>query len=145
MLYSSGCRVGELVLAHVDDLDLEEGIWHIPAINTKSKRARNPRLHKSVCNDIKAYMKAYNVFKGRLFDIGIRQVQNIVRKFGEKGRIEGLHPHTLRHSHIVHALMDGVALAAVQKQVGHLDLRVTQIYANLAVADVKKAYEKVEF
>ena len=145
MLYSSGCRVGELTLAMVDDIDFNEGIWSIPAINTKSKRARQPRIHESTMNDIKAYLKAYDLTRGRIFPITIRQVQNIVRKYGDKVEIERLHPHTLRHTHIVHSLMDSVPMSAVQKQVGHVNLKTTQIYSNLSVADVKEAYKDVDF
>lgn len=38
-------------------------------------------------------------------------------------------PHILRHSHIVNALLDGVPLPMVQKQVGHKRLSTTKIYA----------------
>ena len=145
MLYSSGCRVGELVKACVDDIDFNECVWHIHAQNTKSKRSRSPRLYGGVVNDLKAYLKVSNISKGLLFPIGIRSIQRIVKKYGDKVGIKCLHPHSLRHTHIVHSLMDGVAMSAVQKQVGHVDLRTTQIYSNLAVSDVKKAYEKVEF
>lgn len=145
MMYSSGCRVGEIVKAFIDDIDFNESIWRIPAPNTKSKRARSPRLHAAVVNDLRAYLKAKEIRRGKLFPISIRQVQNIVKKYGERAEIEGLHPHTLRHSHVVHSLMDGVPMSAVQKQVGHVDLRTTQIYSDLAVADVKEAYKGVDF
>ncbi|GAI13303.1 unnamed protein product, partial [marine sediment metagenome] len=54
-------------------------------------------------------------------------------------------PHTLRHTHIVHALLDKVPITAVQKQVGHKRLTTTQIYSDLAPEQVKEAYDKVGF
>lgn len=144
VLYSSGCRIGEIQKAFVSDFDLGEGIWYIPAVNTKSKKERSPRLHNSVVNDLKIYIEQYNIAKGKLFEIGDRQMQNVVKKYGAKVNIPDLHPHMFRHSHIVHALMDGVAMAAVMKQVGHVNLNTTQIYADLAMSDVKKAYANVE-
>ena len=50
-------------------------------------------------------------------------------------------PHTLRHTHIVHALLDRIPITAVQKQVGHKKLTTTQIYSNLAPEQVREAYE----
>jgi integrase len=144
MLYSTGCRVGELCKAYVDDLDFEDKMFNIPAHNTKSKRGRKVRVHDSVVNDVRSYLKAKSFSKGLLFPISIRQVQNIVKKYGDKAGIEKLHPHTLRHTHIVHSLMSGVPMSAVQKQVGHIDLRTTQIYSNLSISDVKEAYKKTE-
>jgi integrase len=54
---------------------------------------------------------------------------------------EGHPPYILRHSHVVSALMSGVPLPAVQKQVGHKRLPTTEIYATVAPAMVKEAYE----
>ena len=56
--------------------------------------------------------------------------------------IKYISPHTLRHTHIVHALLDRIPIAAVQKQVGHKRLATTQIYSNLAPEQVREAYEK---
>ena len=49
--------------------------------------------------------------------------------------------HTLRHSHIVSALMSGVPLPMIQKQVGHKRLSTTEVYATVAPVLVKEAYE----
>ena len=46
-----------------------------------------------------------------------------------------------RHSHVVSALMSGVPLPMVQKQVGHKRLSTTEIYATVAPALVKESYE----
>lgn len=144
LLYSSGCRVGELVKAFVDDFDFESGFWYIPAANTKTKKERKPRIGKQAVNDLKAYLKAYGIVKGRVFPISVRNVQFVIKKYAIKAGLDWAHPHTLRHTHIVHALQSGVNMNAVQKQVGHVDLRTTQIYSSLSVADVSKAYEGVD-
>ena len=41
-------------------------------------------------------------------------------------------PHILRHSHVVNALMAGVPVPMIQKQVGHKRLSTTEIYATVA-------------
>jgi site-specific recombinase XerD len=43
-------------------------------------------------------------------------------------------PHILRHSHVVNALMAGVPVPMIQKQMGHKRLFTTEIYATVALA-----------
>ena len=54
-------------------------------------------------------------------------------------------PHILRHSHVVNALMSGVPVPMIQKQVGHKRPSTTEIYANVALALVKEAYDLHRF
>ena len=50
-------------------------------------------------------------------------------------------PQILNHSHVVNALMAGVPVPMIQKQVGHKRLSTTEIYAMVAPAVVKEAYD----
>jgi integrase len=50
-------------------------------------------------------------------------------------------PHILRHSHVVNALMADVPVPMIQKQVRHKRLSTTEIYATVALALVKEAYD----
>lgn len=144
VLYSSGGRVGELSKAFVDDFDLTSCFWYIPASNTKTKKERKPRINTRAISDLKAYLKAYGISKGKVFPLSVRAMQFIIKKYAVRAGLGWVHPHTLRHTHIIHALQAGVSINAVQKQVGHIDLRTTQIYSSLSVSDVGKAYEGVD-
>jgi len=62
-----------------------------------------------------------------------------MEKYSDKSGVKAS-CHTLRHSHIVHALLDKVTVTAVQKQVGHKRLSTTAIYSDLAPEQVKEAY-----
>ncbi|MBI3962464.1 MAG: site-specific integrase, partial [Deinococcus sp.] len=53
-----------------------------------------------------------------------------------------VHPHTLRHSHIVYSIMRGGRLYAIQQQVGHASSLTTDIYAKLAPEEVREAYDR---
>lgn len=53
-------------------------------------------------------------------------------------------PHTMRHSHAVHALKSGVPVRAVQKQLGHADISTTMQYLRLIDDDVAEAYQAFE-
>lgn len=141
LLYHTGMRVGELILLEVEEIDFDERYIHIPAENTKTKTSRTVVVNREVLSDIVAYQKMAKVKKGRLFHITVRWIQQLLRGYSKKAGV-GCTPHTLRHSHIVHALLNHVPMSAIQKQVGHKNLTTTQIYSDLAPEQVREAYEK---
>lgn len=143
LLYHTGMRVGELSLLEVEEIDFEERYIHIPAENTKTKTSRTVVVNREVLSDLIAYQKMVKVKKGKLFDITVRRIQQLLSEYSKKAGVDAT-PHTLRHSHIVHALMNHIPMSAVQKQVGHKNLTTTQIYSDLAPEQVREAYEKQE-
>lgn len=143
LLYATGMRVGELCLVRTEDIDFQECFIHIPWENTKTKTSRMVYVPQDTISDIKAYLKLTKRKNGLLFGLTKRRIQQLVQKYSQKSGIRAS-AHTLRHSHIVHALMDKVALSAVQKQVGHKRLTTTQIYSDLAPEQVKESYIKRE-
>ncbi|MBA7495219.1 Tyrosine recombinase XerD [subsurface metagenome] len=141
LLYSTGMRVGELAKLKLEDIDFQERFIHIPAENTKTNTARTVIIAKEVLSDISAYLKIARIKRGRLFTLTVRRIQQLMKTYAQRANIEAS-PHTLRHTHIVHALLDRIPITAVQKQVGHKKLTTTQIYCNLAPEQVREAYEK---
>jgi len=152
MLYSSGCRIGEFTMIRISDLDLENGYIRIPAENTKTKTARTAVIaSKELVSELRGWIKDRKksgndfLFDSRQGDrITPRRVQQLLKKYAEKAGID-CHPHTLRHSHVVHALQEGIPINAVQAQVGHKRLTTTEIYSKLAPKQVKDAYERAGF
>jgi len=144
LLYSTGMRVGELAKLKVEDIDFQERFIHIPAENTKTNTARTVVVSKEVLSDVSAYLKIATISpvtnKHPLFNLTVRRIQQLLKKYAKQANIEAS-PHTLRHTHIVHALLDRIPITAVQKQVGHKKLTTTQIYSNLAPEQVREAYE----
>lgn len=140
LLYFTGMRVGELAKLEIKDIDFQERFIYIPAENTKTRTARMVIVAKEVLSDITAYLKIAKIKRGRLFSLTVRRIQQLIKKYAVVAQIKAS-PHTLRHTHIVHALLDRVPITAVQKQVGHKKLTTTQIYSNLAPEQVREAYE----
>lgn len=140
LLYSTGMRVGELAKLKVENIDFRERFIHIPAENTKTNTARTVIVQKEVLSDISAYRKMHRIKRGRLLTLTVRRIQQLIKKYAQRANLEAS-PHTLRHTHIVHALLDRIPITAVQKQVGHKKLTTTQIYSNLAPEQVREAYE----
>jgi len=140
LLYSTGMRVGELTLLKIEDIDFKERFISIPWENTKTKTARTVYVPQETLSDMKAYLRLTKRKKGLLFGLTKRRIQQLVKKYSDKSGVV-CSAHTLRHTHIVHALLDKVSLVAVQRQVGHKRLTTTQIYSDLAPEQVREAYE----
>gem|GEM_PF-855299 len=143
LLYESGCRVGELAKMDIQDIDFEAGFIYIPAENTKTKTARTVYLSEGILSKVKAYLRETRRRKGLLFKLTKRRIQQIIETHSQRSGVK-CSAHTLRHSHIVHALLDKITVTAVQKQVGHKRLSTTAIYSDLAPEQVKEAYMRRE-
>ena len=141
LLYSTGMRIGEFVKLRVENIDFEERFISILPENTKTGQGRTIFVPREVLNDIKAYLKLEKKKRGEIFDLTTRRVQQLLKKYSARAGVEAT-PHTLRHTHIVHSLLDRVPITAVQKQVGHRRLTTTQIYSDFAPEQVREAYER---
>jgi len=59
-------------------------------------------------------------------------VNKIVKKVAKAAGIEKIvSPHTLRHSFATHLLLNGCDIRTVQQQLGHADVKTTEIYTHI--------------
>ena len=138
LLYDTGMTVGELVRLRIEDIYYEGGSITIRPENTKTKIERRVEgISRGVLNQFIAYLRLTRKRKGRLFNLTPRRIQQLLKKYSEKAGVNAT-PHTLRHTHIIHALLNGVPITAIRNQVGHKRLTTTQIYEVVLLLNRKK-------
>ena len=142
VLYATGMRVSELVSLDLDDIDSSNGSI---LCQGKAGRSRSVPLGQRAIEATHTYLETarerltraetkplfVNHRGGRLTRQGFWL---ILKSYAEKAGIEGITPHTLRHSFATHALKKGAELREVQQLLGHVSISTTQVYRQLANA-----------
>ncbi|MCS6875209.1 MAG: site-specific tyrosine recombinase XerD [Pyrinomonadaceae bacterium] len=148
LMYACGLRVSELVGLQIQDVDLE---MMIVTCHGKGSKMRRVPFGKSAAEWLSRYLKirlekktkSRALFVSSLGNPITRQeVFSFIRQYAEKVGLEGVSPHTLRHSFATHLVQNGADLRSVQKLLGHSDISTTQVYTHLRRDDLKRAYER---
>ncbi|MFY9188736.1 MAG: site-specific tyrosine recombinase/integron integrase [bacterium] len=151
-LYSTGCRVSELVGLNVEDVNLTAGCARVVG---KGRRERVVLLGHPAMAAVKRYLQSgrprltqgntaeralfLNRFGTRLTD---RSVRRLINKHTEAAALH-LHisPHTLRHTFATHLLEHGADLRSVQELLGHANLSTTQVYTHVTRRRLYQEYK----
>jgi integrase/recombinase XerC len=144
-LYSTGCRVSELVEMNRSDLAADD---RTVSVRGRAPAGRTLPLGAHARTAIRQYLEMLArdaradrhdgepeapLFINKNGDrISSRSVRRKVSQYLEKAGLDPtISPHTLRHSLAAHLLDNGVELRAVQRLLGHQSLATTQVYTNL--------------
>jgi len=152
-LYGCGLRVSELVGLDTTDVDLEDG--HVRVFGKGSKERLVP-LAGMALHALDAYLEHGRpllhsrrslasgdsaVFVSQRGTRLTRQaIYGMVRSYGSRVALPGLHPHTLRHSFATHLLEGGADLRALQEMLGHSDISTTQVYTHVDNRHIREEY-----
>ena len=149
VLYGCGLRASELCGLDVRDAALDEELLRVFG---KGSKERVVPIVGSAARVLAEYLGRgrgglvgkkpnsavfLNVRGGR---ITRQSVHAVVEKYGRMAGIEGLHPHTLRHSFATHLLEGGADLRVVQELLGHADISTTQLYTHLDRSHIRRVY-----
>ncbi|MGM0673900.1 MAG: site-specific tyrosine recombinase/integron integrase [Spirochaetota bacterium] len=150
-LYSTGCRVAELVGTNLDDLYLERGRM---LVHGKGRKDRLVFVGDRAVEALRRYLAAreavaaqhnsrttalfLNARGGRLTGRGVALI--LEKRIENAGISKHASPHTLRHTFATHLLESGADIRVVQELLGHAKLSTTQVYTHLDLGRLKKIY-----
>jgi integrase/recombinase XerD len=137
LMLDTGLRASEALSLNVEDVDINSR--SIVVRNTKNGEMRIVFFTKRTAELLEKYIEKYDIKGGKLFNISYKALHKELKRLGKKLGVD-LRPHLLRHTFATTAIKKGMPLPAVQRILGHKDIRTTQIYLHLVPEDVRKAY-----
>ncbi len=154
VFYSTGIRIRELCKLTIYDIDLKEGLLRVN--RGKGSKDRVIPLGKHAVRFLREYItkvrprhtksnrKIRNLFVGRAGKPLDRQTITVMIRTSaqETGIKKQVTAHTFRHSFACALIKNGADITAVQKMLGHEDLKTTQVYLRMAGIDLKKVHKK---
>lgn len=143
MLYT-GVRVSELTSIEVQDVDVSE--CRIMIRQGKGGKDRVVLFPSQFRLALQSHLRANpeNKFlfesrrKGRYTS---RQIQHIVKDYGDQAEIEKMHPHLLRHLCLTFLTRSGLSDSEIQLVSGHSSKESLAVYQHLSLADVGSKYQ----
>ncbi len=149
-LYSTGCRVSELVNIKIKDINMYDKRIKILG---KGNKERYLIYGSYLDNLLSIYLKEHhkNILKNKKSDylfinkdglkLTDRGVRYIIDRIIKKGNINHhISPHVLRHTFATHLLEGGADLRSVQELLGHENLKTTQIYTHISNERLRRIY-----
>ncbi|MBV9381026.1 MAG: site-specific tyrosine recombinase XerD [Streptosporangiaceae bacterium] len=151
-LYGTGARISEAVTLDVDDLDLAAdpavrlagkggkqrivpvGSYAVRALEAYLVRARPALVARQVSASAAVFRNARG---GRLTRQG---AWGVLQAAARRAGVEGVSPHTLRHSFATHMLDGGADIRVIQELLGHASVTTTQVYTLVTVDKLREVY-----
>ncbi len=152
LLYSTGCRVSEVVGMNVMDVDISNRTAMVRGKGSKDRIVFIGSKAASALIDYLPYRSQVQSKKdpdaaAALFlnETGRRITRQGVAYLIEKRKTDAsmskkVSAHTFRHSFATHLLDNGADIRMVQEMLGHAGLSTTQIYTHLGIERLKRVY-----
>ena len=152
LMYGAGLRVSELILMHLQDINLDANYIRVMGKGSKERvipigskaRTINQKWIKEGRSSLLKQTSSPYLFTARAGKPMTRQsFWKIIKKYALLANLAtNITPHTLRHSFATHLLEGGADLRSVQTMLGHSDISTTQIYTHISREYLMKMHEK---
>ncbi|MDR1915707.1 MAG: tyrosine recombinase XerC [Synergistaceae bacterium] len=151
LLYGSGLRVNELVSLTWECVNIDEREMRVIGKGSKERlvyfgRTAQEMLRRwKICAESNGRLTVGDapIFYPEKINgkrLTARTVDRIVVSIAQNAGLNGVTPHTLRHSFATHMLERGAPLRVIQELLGHESLATTQRYLKITVEQMKKSY-----
>ncbi len=146
VLYTTGARLSEIHRLNRNDIDFKNK--KIVVIGKGNKQG-TVYLNTEACTMLEKYLNERTDDCEALFisnqkrRLGKRYYQQMVKKYGEKVGISGVHPHLYRHSLASKMAIEGTQIQTIQEILRHESISTTQMYAHLSNEKIRSDYDKI--
>ena len=153
LLYSTGCRISEVVSINVSAVNMKERTIRVRGKGDKERfvfigekayralRAYLPLRKQHMKTDTGEINALFSNHHGRR--LTARGASFLLQKYTDKlGSGKKISPHTFRHTFATHVLDAGADIRVVQELLGHASLSTTQVYTHLGVERLKQIYDQ---
>lgn len=150
LLLHTGIRVAEVCALTMDDVTLGDRSGSIVVRHGKGMKARTVPLNATARRALRSWLAERGGGPGALFTrkkglrskgLGPRAVEYMIKKYALAARLEGVSPHTLRHTFCKSLVDAGESLDRVAALAGHSNLNTTARYTRPTRKDLQKAVE----
>lgn len=147
-MYSTGCRVSELIGVKLQDVNFQTDEVHLFG---KGQKHRTSYINAKCHVALQEYLKTRNdnseylfVHKKRPHDQLTRaQIEKIVNQIKKRtGLTKPISPHILRHTTATQAVQHGMPVEEVKVLLGHENIATTMIYVETSQDEVKTGHAK---
>ena len=127
----TGARIGEVLTAKWEDIDLVRRVWTKPSHHTKQKRREHLPL-SSATTALLSEMQVSNslnsswLFPGRDPEQPYKDLKGFWRSITKSAGLENYRVHDNRHTHASHLVSSGLTLPIVGRLLGHTNPSTTQ-------------------
>ena len=149
-LRHTGVRVSELCGLTLSDIELSDRKGSLIVRSGKGSKYRVLPLNVDARRAIADYLQVRPTVSTDALFVGQRGeglkphgVESLVAKYARLAGLEGVTPHTLRHSFAKHTLDAGANLVAVAALLGHQRLETTAIYTTPSQRDLENAVDRL--
>lgn len=145
MLFSTGCRISELLNLNVEDVATDE-----PMVCGKGDKYRQVFIDKHARRYLNDYLTSRTDRYKPIFTttqrsrITVQRVEQIIHDAAQMAGIDKrVTPHTFRHSTITDYILNGAPIALVQKIAGHANIQTTiNTYTHLTEKDKRETFTR---